>query len=523
MTPREKAAGLLIVRLGSNMIPPRSAEADADGVAALLERWPIGGLILFNGSWPETRATLSRLQALSADGLLVTTDMERGLGQQVAGASTHPHLGALAAGVAGGRADLDLVRSLAEQSAREALACGVHVTFSPVADVDREPRNPIIGDRAFGSDASRAADLVAAFVEGAQAGGQLCTAKHFPGHGGTVGDSHAELPQVTDDRETLDATDFVPFRAAIAAGVDLVMTAHVSVPALDPSGVPATLSAPILRGLLRDELGFEGAVVTDSLHMAGIKSDEHAEGELAVEMLRAGVDLFVDPEDPEAIIEAIGAAVESGALDGALLDAAHARVATLRARLRDRFGDAVFRDPSAAHPPETVGAEAHAESARRAAAAALSLAWGALPDLGDGDSALVVALRPTLRPTDPVPLPFAEAISGLLPGAEVAVLTPDAPEATLDAVRERARSARRVVLATVVRPAAWHAFGLAERERALALDLLAACPATLVVLGGTRGLAGLRSAATALVTYSDAPSSQRAAAAAVARGALPAA
>ena len=521
MSPREHAAALLIVRLGSNMIPPRAADADADGVAALLRRWPIGGVILFNGRWPETRATLERLQALSAEGLLVTTDMERGLGQQVAGAGTHPHLAALAAGVAAGRADLDLVRDVAAQSAREALACGVHVTFSPVADVDREPRNPIIGDRAFGADPERAAALVAAFVEGARSAGQLTTAKHFPGHGGTVGDSHAELPTVTDGRDVLERSDLVPFRAAIEAGVDLVMTAHVAVPALDPTGVPATLSAPILRGLLRDTLGFEGAVVTDSLHMAGIKSDDYTEGELAVEMLRAGVDLFVDPEDPEAIIEAIGAAVDAGTLEASRLEAAVARVRALRARLRERFGDDVFRDASAAYPPETVPSRALAASAERAAAAALSTAWGTLPDLQDGAGTLVVALRPQLRPTDPETLPFAEAVVRTLPAAEVVVLSASDPDDRLADVRARVDGARRVVLATVVRPAAWHAFGLAERERSLALHLLAARPSTLVVLGGARGLAGLRSAESALVTYSDAPSSQRAAAAALARGGRP--
>lgn len=520
MTPREKAAGLLIVRLGSNMHPPRHAEADADAVAGLLDRWPVGGLILFNGRWPETRATLERLQAHSDAGLLVSTDMERGLGQQVAGATTHPHLAALAAAVASGQADASLVREIAEQSAREALACGVHVTYSPVADVDREPQNPIIGARAFGSHPERAAALVAAFVEGAQAGGQLATAKHFPGHGGTVGDSHAELPTVTDDRERLDGTDLVPFRAAVAAGVDLVMTAHVAVPALDPSGRPATLSAPILRGLLRDELGFEGAVVTDSLHMAGIKARDRTEGALAVEMLRAGVDLFVDPEAPEGIVEAIGGAVEAGSLDAALLDAAHDRVAALRARLRARFGDGVFRDPALAYPPETVGDAAHGATARRAAQAALSLAWGELPDLADGTDVLVVALRPALRPTDAVPLPFAEAVAAALPQAEVAVLTADAPGQTLDAVRARAAEARRVIVATVVRPAAWHAFGLADRERELVRELLAARPATLVVLGGPRGLSGLRSAEAALLTYSDAAPSQHAAADALARGAL---
>ncbi|HEX8297873.1 MAG TPA: glycoside hydrolase family 3 N-terminal domain-containing protein, partial [Rubricoccaceae bacterium] len=351
MTPTEKAAGLLIVRLGNNLPPARTADEQADSVARLLGEHPVGGLILFNGRWPETRETLMRLQAHSDAGLLVTTDMERGFGQQAPGATVYPHAGAFAR-----LPDPDAeaaVREMAAQSSREALAAGVHVTYSPVADVDRNPANPIIGARAYGPNPERAARLVAAFVAGVHDAGQIATAKHFPGHGGTSEDSHATTPTVTDSREVLEATDLVPFRAAVAAGVDAVMTAHIAVPALDPSGLIATRSAPILRGLLRDELGFNGVVVTDSLQMAGAKEADRTEADLAADLLAAGVDLFVDAVDPAALIIGLGRAVEDGQLDEALLDAALARVQRLRARLTARFGAGLFRDPGLAYGPET--------------------------------------------------------------------------------------------------------------------------------------------------------------------------
>ena len=342
---RDKAAGLLVVRLGSNMKPPRRAEKDAAGVLDLIRRHPIGGVILFNGAWPETGETLAGLQREARRPLLVMTDMERGLGQQVAGATTFPH--ARAFGALGDEAEA-MTERFARASAREALACGVHVTFAPVADVNRNPDNPIIATRAFGEEPERVAALAAAYVRGCRAEGLLSTAKHFPGHGNTAEDSHAVLPTVPDSRAVLEQTDLVPFRAALDAGCELVMTAHVAYPALDPSGRPATLSAPILRGLLRDDLGFAGVVISDSLHMGGIQAEGRTEAELAVEQIRAGVDLLLDAQDPEAIIAGVADAVARGDLDEARLDEALARVEHLRDRLTDRFGGDVFVRPDEA-------------------------------------------------------------------------------------------------------------------------------------------------------------------------------
>jgi len=493
--------------MGSNMNPPRYAAEDADRIAAMLDRHPLGGVLMFNGRWPDTRDALMRLQSHSDHGLLVTTDMERGLGQQVRGGTIYPHQAAF-----GQADDLEATRAFARQSAQEALACGIHVTYSPVADVDREPKNPIIGARAFSSDPQRAARHVRAFIEGVHEGGQFATAKHFPGHGGTVGDSHAEMPTLDDDRATLDATDFVPFRAAIDAGVDLVMTAHVIYPALDPTGTPATRSAPILQGLLRDEMGFQGVVATDSLLMAGAKVEGRTEGDLAAEMLAVGVDMLLDIEDVDDVVAGIVRAVENGTLSEARLHDAFARVDALRQRTIDRFGAGVFRDPSLAYAPEIVAAPEHAELASRVSAAAVDVVRGPLPDLGDGEGVLVLLFKGTPRGNEPEVQPLGVALAERLPKATYRQLEPtqEGQDEVFDGVREEVESAKHVVIATVARPAAWRTFGLAEREKRFVQQLMAAHPVTLAVLGDARGLDGYEAARAAVVAYSDEAPAQRA-------------
>ena len=501
------AASLVIVRMGSNMSPPRHAADDADAVATLLDRHPLGGVLMFNGRWPETRDALTRLQAHSDAGLLVTTDMERGLGQQVRGGTVFPHQEAF-----GQLDDLDATRDFARISAQEALACGVHVTYSPVADVDRQPLNPIIGARAFGEDPQLVSRHVEAFIEGAHAGGQFATAKHFPGHGGTVGDSHAEVPTLDDDRATIDATDLVPFRAAIDAGVDLVMTAHVIYPALDPTNAPATRSQAILTGLLRDELGFEGVVATDSLLMEGAKVEGRTEGDLAADMLGVGVDLLLDVADVDDVVAGIVRAVEAGTLPEARLRDAAGRVEALRARLRSRFGEGVFRDPSLAYGPEVVAADAHRQLAGRVAAGAIELARGPLPDFGDGDGVYVLHVKAAPRANEPETMPLGHAVAERFPRAVYRELEPsrEDDDDAFDRIRIEAQGARQLVVATVARPAAWHTFGLAARERRFVQRLMDTYPTTLVVLGDRRGLVGYDACDAAIVAYSDEAPSQRA-------------
>jgi len=510
MSLLDRAAGLIVLRLGSNMLPARAAEEDAGAVAELLDRLPFAGLILFNGRWPVTRDTLAGLQASSDAGLLVATDMERGLGQQVAGATAFPHLMAFGrlARRRGDEGAADAVRQFAAASAREALACGVHVALAPVADVNRNPRNPIISTRAFGDQPAQVARLTAAYVEGARSEGLLVTAKHFPGHGGTHQDSHAELPLVTDDREVWEAQDRPPFNAAIAAGADLVMTAHVAYPALDGAGLPATRSPRILTDLLRGEMGFAGAVVTDSLHMAGIEDAGRTEAEVAVEVVAAGADLILDARDPVAVAEGIARAVESGELPEARLDEALGRVEALRRRLRERFGADVFREPPIAHT--AVGDAGHAALAESVAWDAVEVLHGRIEPLGHGRRTLVVLVKAAPRPGEPEQLALGDAVRRHLPDAAYCELEPadEGDDAAFESVIARAREAERLVVAMVVRPAAWRAFGLAARERRLVDRLLEMHPTILAALGSPRGLEGFRGAAAEVCAYSDVPASQ---------------
>ncbi|GIV59430.1 MAG: beta-N-acetylhexosaminidase [Rhodothermaceae bacterium] len=501
----EKAARLVMVRLGSNLPPPVTVAEDAERVARLLERCPLGGLVLFNGTLRDTPGVLAGLQARSRTPLLVATDMERGVGQQVRGATVFPH--AMAFSRLGEEAE-EAVEETARVAAREALACGIHITFAPVADVNLDPRNPIIATRAFGSDPETAARLAAAYVRGARAEGLLTTAKHFPGHGNTAADSHAELPVVRSDRATWARTDAVPFRAVLAAGVDLVMTAHVAYPALDPSGAPATASPRILCDLLRREMGFTGVVVTDSLLMGAIRARPDAVGAQAAALVRAGVDLLLDVPDAEAAVAGLVRAVEEGTLPEARLDEACGRVERLRQQLVNRFGPDVFTHPPAA----PVGSPDHRTLADDVARRALTVlkASGPLPPETGGDGLLVVLLRPHTSHLDPPEAPLGTMVRTALPRAVYAELGPDARPAVFDRVMTEALAARRVVAALVVKPAAWHAFGLRPEQQRFVERLVARRPVDLVALGSPLPLESFPTAPVHACTYSDVEPSQRA-------------
>lgn len=284
----------------------------------------VGGFALFGGEVEAVAKLTSELRERSKIALLIGSDLERGAGQQFQGATGLPPLAAI-----GFLDDVEAVRRAARISAREARAVGVNWIYAPVADVDLEPDNPIIGTRAFGENVARVGRDVAAWIEACQSEGVLACAKHFPGHGRTTSDSHATLPTVALDTEQLRATDMAPFRSAIAADVASVMSAHISFPALDPSGRPATLSPRILGDILRDELGFKGLVVTDAMIMEGVLGE--GEARAAVSALLAGCDLLLYPTDLGAVAEAVQAALDSGELDAARIRASTER-RTARAR-----------------------------------------------------------------------------------------------------------------------------------------------------------------------------------------------
>lgn len=288
----------------------------------------VGGFCIFGGTTDTVSELTYRTQSRCDHALLFGADLERGAGQQFRGATPLPPLAAI-----GARDDLEATRRAARITAREALALGINWVYAPDADVDLEPRNPIVGTRSFGSDPERVAAHVGAWIDGCHAAGAMACAKHFPGHGRTVDDSHAMLPVVGATRAELEL-DLAPFRAAVRAEVDSIMTAHVVYPALDASGTAATLSRPILHELLRGELGYQGLIVTDAVNMQGVlDAAEGDEAAAAIAAFRAGCNGVLYPNDLDVVADALEAA------QGGLLARAHVEES------RERFAQYAERHP----------------------------------------------------------------------------------------------------------------------------------------------------------------------------------
>jgi beta-glucosidase-like glycosyl hydrolase/CubicO group peptidase (beta-lactamase class C family) len=289
------------------------------------EMSPLG--IVKSQAYPTAILT-NQLQAKSKLPLLIGADFERGTAMRLDEGTSFPTAMALAA--AGDSKD---AYAMGKITTLESRAVGIHWIYAPVADVNNNPGNPIINTRSFGEDPARVTEFVSAFVRGVEENGGLATAKHFPGHGDTAGDSHIDLPVIRADRARLNNLELVPFRAAIATGVSSVMTGHLSVPSLEPDpNTPATLSQNILTGLLRDELGFQGLIVTDAMDMGGI-TVRFAPGEAAVRAVVAGADALLMPPVPDAAFEGLQAAVKSGRISKERLDASVRRILQAKARL----------------------------------------------------------------------------------------------------------------------------------------------------------------------------------------------
>src|SRR3990172_1908572 len=288
----------------------------------------IGGVVFFKGDPFATAALGNRLQEESRLPLLMASDYECGPAPRVEGASRFPR--AMAMSAFASEVDLELQ---AEVTAREARALGIPLLLNPVLDLNTNPENAVIDTRSFGDSPKRAARLGAAYIRRAQSLGVLTTAKHFPGHGGTDVDSHVALPVLRPDRDRLERESLVPFRAAIEAGVAAVMPAHLAVPALDGNDArPATLSPEILEGVLRGEMGFRGLIVSDALDMEGAREGAW-DGQVAVDALKAGVDLLLVPPDALVTHREVLLAVRRGELSEARIDRSVRRVLEAKQRL----------------------------------------------------------------------------------------------------------------------------------------------------------------------------------------------
>ncbi|NEA15716.1 glycoside hydrolase family 3 protein [Streptomyces halstedii] len=376
MSLEEKVGQLFVMRVyGHSATAPDQVDIDANldeiGVrtaAELIARFHVGGIIYFtwahNTRDPHQIADLSNgiqraaLAQPTPLPLLISTDQEHGIVCRVGEPATLMP-GAMALGAGGSRSD---ARTAARIAGAELAALGINQNYAPDADVNVNPANPVIGVRSFGSDPQSVAGLVAAQVKGYQSAQVASTAKHFPGHGDTSTDSHTGLPSIQHTREQWAELDAPPFRAAVAAGIDSIMTAHIVVPALDPSEDPATLSRPILTGILREELGYDGVVVTDSLGMEGVRT-KYGDERVPVLALQAGVDQLLNPPDLSVAWNAVLAAVKSGEISEARIEESILRILRLKSKL------GLFRDPYVTRRgvDRTVGVKEHLAAADRIA------------------------------------------------------------------------------------------------------------------------------------------------------------
>ncbi len=302
----------------------------------------VDGPFLLRSEPYEAAELLNRLQSDSKLPLIFAADFERGVSMRLIGTTVFPHAMAF-----GGDGKVEDAEVFGRITAEESRAIGIHWNFFPDADVNSNPVNPIINTRSFGEDPKQVGDLVAAYIKGAHEGGMLTTVKHFPGHGDTATDSHLGVASVNVDRAHLDSIELPPFRQAIAAGVDAVMVAHVTVPALDPDpNHVATISSAIVSDLLKTQLGFKGIVVTDALDMAGLTHlFANNIGRAAVEAFKAGNDLLIIPADFPASYNAMVQAVRSGEISQERLD--HSVLKILKAKASLGLQDARLVDVNA--------------------------------------------------------------------------------------------------------------------------------------------------------------------------------
>jgi beta-N-acetylhexosaminidase len=346
MTLPEKVGQLFVVAVNgerSDTSEPTDVAANramygVDNAEQVVDRYHVGGFIYFtrtnNTKNPRQIAALSNgiqraaMRQRMAIPMLISTDQEQGVVNRIGPPLTQfPGSMALAASR---HATADAAEA-AFITGRELSAVGVNQDFAPVADVNLNPRNPVIGVRSFGSDPKAVARLTAAQVAAFRRAGVVATAKHFPGHGDTTADSHLQLPVITHTRRQVSAVDLPPFRAAISHGVESIMTAHIAVPALDPSGDPATFSRPIITGMLREQLGFDGVVVADALDMRGARQ-KYPDARVPVLALNAGVDQLLMPPRFTVAYNAVLAAVRRGELTQARIDASVVRILSLKLR-----------------------------------------------------------------------------------------------------------------------------------------------------------------------------------------------
>ena len=321
-----------------------------------LEQYPVGGIVVFKGNIQDESqlsSLIADFQSASKIPMIVAVDEEGGSVARLANPEAFSLPKYESARDIGATGDPEQARQMGRTIGSYLRAYGFNLDFAPVADVDSNPANPVIGRRAYSTDAQQTAQMVAAAVEGFHEAGMLCTVKHFPGHGDTGQDSHYGTATFYKTWEEMKATEMLPFEAGIAAGVDVVMTAHITTPNATADGLPASLSYTMITERLRGELGFQGVIVTDALGMNAIKK-YFAPAESAVAALCAGVDVLLMPSDLRAAFDGVVRAVEDGTLSEERLNESVRRILTLKQKTGlDLRGSAAAEQPLPEKTPDT--------------------------------------------------------------------------------------------------------------------------------------------------------------------------
>jgi len=473
-----------------------------------ITRYHVGGYHTFGGELLSAALLIQRMQELASVPLLITADLEGGTGLIFRGGTRFPKAMALAATF-----DPESARRVGRVTALEARSIGVNINFYPVVDVNNNPLNPIINIRSFGENPQQVSRMAVAYIEGFQENGLIATAKHFPGHGDTSTDSHLQLPVIRVSRERLDQVELVPFKAAIRAGVGAIMTAHLVIPALDPGpAMPATLSERISTDLLKQELGFDGLVVTDAMNMGGLRH-HYGDGEAAVRAFSAGADLILFPSSIQRAFVGLREALGQGRISRSRLDRSVRRILEVKAGLGLHQG---YRSYLSAIDQQ-VGAPEQLESSQRIMDRAITLVRDendVLPFSPGPDARVVLlTLLDERRPRESRGAAFMAEFRRRHRRTQHLEVFPDVSVQKSDSIEDLAEGADYLVVGTYIRSAANKGeLGLSPGQMRL-LERLSRIrgPAAFVLFGSPYLLPLVSQLPTYVVAYDDYPGAELAA------------
>jgi len=508
LTLRQKVGQLVLPWIRGGRMAPRSA--DFARVRRAIVEDGVGGFIVGRGPAGEFAGAMNAAQALAGVPLLIVSDLETGPGQRLTGGTNFPP--AMAFGAAGGEA---LAREAGRVTAREARAVGIHMTLGPVLDVNTSPRNPIINTRAFSDDPALVARLGSAWIAGAREGGLLTAGKHFPGHGATEVDSHIGLPAINLSAERLAAVELVPFHAAVRQGMDGVLVGHIAVTGIEGAGAPpASLSRRITGGLLREQLGFGGLVITDAMNMGAITRNYDV-AEAGIQAILAGADVLLQPPGERRVIDAIVRAVESGRVPRQRIDESARRVLVAKAAAGLHRGGG----SRASGAGSVVGSAPHRELVRQVAEGSITLArdrTGLVPLAARGRRILHVVYSDG-RGGFAAPA-FAAALQAEGHAVETVRVDERTTASAFASLTERAGAVDVVVASAHVTPREYVGSVAVDGGFAAWAERLAAAgrPVVAVSFGSPYVLDGFPSVPAYLLAWSGAAESQRAAARALA-------